>query len=134
MVVRTWDSRRLVVPLKDLISKPFQNWSMTNAHQLRPITIYADYKTDVNLVREKFSELLKASDDYDEENPPVVQVTEVTEKAIGIRALCSAKDATTAWDLHCRLREELIKFVAELNDGAHLAKNRVTIENEINLD
>lgn len=134
MVVRTWDSRRLVVPLKDLISKPFQNWSMTNAHQLRPITIYADYKTDVNLVREKFSELLKASDDYDEENPPVVQVTEVTEKAIGIRALCSAKDATTAWDLHCRLREELIKFVAGLNDGAHLAKNRVTIENEINLD
>jgi len=129
MVLRTWDSRRLVIPLKDIISNPFENWSMTNAHQLRPIIIYADYKTNVQAVREKFSELLKESNDYDEENEPIVQVTDVTEKSIAIRALCSAKDATTAWDLHCRLREELIQFVAQLDDGAHLSRSRVVIEN-----
>ena len=129
MVLRTWDSRRLVIPLKDIISKPFQNWSMTNAHQLRPIVIYADYKTDVGAVREKFSQLLKASDDYDDEHPPLVQVIEVTEKSIAIRALCSAKDATTAWELQCRLREELVKYIAQLNDGIHLSKSRLVIEN-----
>ncbi len=130
MVVRTWESKRLVIPLKDIISKPFENWSMTNAHQLRPIVIYADYKTDVQRVREKFSELLKASEEYDEENPPIVQVTDMTEKSIAIRALCSAKDATTAWDLHCKLREELVTFISQLNDGDHLSKRRVVIENK----
>jgi len=129
MVVRTWESKRLVIPLKDVISKPFENWSMTNSHQLRPIVIYADYKTDVDAVRKKFSELLKASDDYDEDNPPIVQVTHTTEKTIAIRALCSAKDATTAWELHCKLLEELVAFVAQLDDGAHLSKSRIVIEN-----
>lgn len=129
MVVRTWDSRRLVIPLKDIISKPFENWSMTNAHQIRPILLYADYKTDVGAIRNKFKELLEASDDYDEENPPVVEVTEVTEKSIGIRALCSAKDPVTAWKLHCRLREELVYFIAQLNDGMSLSKTRIQMEN-----
>ena len=129
MVVRTWDSRRLVIPLKDIISKPFENWSMTNAHQIRPIILYADYNTDVSAIRDKFKELLEASDDYDEENPPVVEVTEVTEKSIGIRALCSAKDAVTAWKLHCRLREELVYFIAQLNDGKSLTRNRIEMEN-----
>ncbi|WP_167342032.1 mechanosensitive ion channel family protein [Nonlabens sp. SY33080] len=130
MVTRTWDSRRLIIPLKDIISKPFQNWSMTNAHRLQPIVVYADYNTDVQLVREKFSELLKQEEEYDEEHPPVVQVTEVTEKAIAIRALCSAQDANSAWELHCKLREELVKFIAQLNDGKHLSKERILIQKE----
>ena len=37
MVVRTWDLRRLVVPLKYVISNTFENWSMTSSHQIRPI-------------------------------------------------------------------------------------------------
>ena len=103
---------------------------MTNAHRLQPIVVYADYNTDVQLVREKFSELLKQEEEYDEEHPPVVQVTEVTEKAIAIRALCSAQDANSAWELHCKLREELVKFIAQLNDGKHLSKERILIQKE----
>lgn len=131
MVVRTWDSRRLIVPLKDIISKPFENWSMTNAHQVRPVIVYADYHIDVQKVREKFAQLLVNSENWDENHDPVVQVTEVTEKSIQIRGLCSAKDASTTWDLHCYLREELVKFIASLNNGEHLSKQRMIIEREI---
>ncbi|WP_405252500.1 mechanosensitive ion channel family protein [Dokdonia sp. Asnod3-C12] len=133
MVVRTWDSRRLIIPLKDVISKPFENWSMTNPKQVRPITIYADYHIDVQKVREKFAQLLIDSEHWDEEHEPTVQVTGVTEKSIEIRALCSAKDASTTWDLHCKLREQLVQFVASLNNGGYLAKQRLQIEkDEIN--
>ena len=58
MVVRTWDWRRIVVPLKQVISNSFENWSMTSAHQIRPISIYADYRIDVKKVRKKFKEIL----------------------------------------------------------------------------
>lgn len=130
MVVRTWDSRRLIIPLKDVISKPFENWSMTNPKQVRPIIVYADYRIDVQKVREKFAQLLIDSEDWDEEHEPTVQVTGVTEKSIEIRALCSAKDASTTWDLHCKLREQLVQFVASLNSGEYLAKQRHQIEKD----
>ncbi|WBL27134.1 mechanosensitive ion channel family protein [Zunongwangia sp. HGR-M22] len=128
MIVRTWDWRRIVVPLQYVISNTFENWSITAANQIRPITLYADYRIDVGKVRKKFKELLEASDDWDEEKPPVVQVSEVTENAIKIRCLCSAKDAFTTWDLHCSLREDLVRFIADLEDGEHLATSRVRIQ------
>ncbi len=130
MVVRTWDLRRLIIPLKSVITNTFENWSMNSAHQIRPIVLYADYKVDVQKIREKFKELLENSENWDQDYPPVLQVVDVTEKAIKIRALCSAKDATTTWDLHCALREELVKFISELEDGAHLSKERFLIENK----
>ena len=111
MVVRTWDQRRLIVPLKQVVTQTFENWSMTSAHQIKPIILYADYRINVQEVRDKFEELLENSDDWDRENPPSVQVVEVTEKAMKIRALCSAKDASTSWNLHCKLREELLAFI-----------------------
>ncbi|WP_121665747.1 mechanosensitive ion channel family protein [Mesonia aquimarina] len=129
MVVRTWDWRRLVVPLKYIISNTFENWSMTSAHQIRPIILYADYRIDVKKIREKFNELLEDKDNWDEDHPPVVQVVDTTEKAIKIRCLCSSKDASSTWDLHCELREELVSFIADLEDGNHLSKSRVQIQN-----
>ncbi len=129
MVVRTWDQRRLVVPLKTIISNTFENWSMTSAHQVRPIILHADYEIDVSKIRSKFEELLKNNENWDEEEPPKVQVVETTEKGIKIRALCSAKDASTTWDLHCELREELVNYICQLENGKHLSKTRLQFEN-----
>ena len=128
LVVRTWDQRRLIVPLKFVISNIFENWSMTSSHQIRPIILYADYHLDVEKVRKKFEDLLKASEDWDEDSPPVLEVTDVTEKSIKLRALCSAKDATTAWKLHCQLREELISYISSLESGNYLSKERHEVE------
>ncbi|MEC8683243.1 MAG: mechanosensitive ion channel domain-containing protein [Bacteroidota bacterium] len=134
MVVRTWDLRRLVVPLKNIISNTFENWSMTSAHQVRPIILYADYEIDVDLVRNKFEELLEAEEDWDRDTPPTVQVVGVTENALELRALCSSKDASTTWDLHCRLREKLIKYICSLENGKHLSKSRIQFENKLPIE
>ncbi|HEA28666.1 MAG TPA: mechanosensitive ion channel [Leeuwenhoekiella sp.] len=129
MVVRTWDQRRLVVPLKKIISETFENWSMTSAHQVRPIVLYADYRIDVSKVRDKFKELLEDSELWDKKQQPVVQVTEMTEDAIKLRALCSAKDPQDTWDLHCELQEKLVHYISTLEDGVHLTKSRLLIQN-----
>ncbi|MAZ29588.1 MAG: mechanosensitive ion channel protein [Cytophagaceae bacterium] len=129
MVVRTWDWRRLIVPLKDIVSNTFENWSMTSAHQIRPVILFADYKIDVQKVRDHFEKILKSSEHWDEQHPPVVQVVDMTEKSIKIRCLCSAKDASSTWDLHCELREKMVRFVADLEDGKHLAQERINFKN-----
>ncbi|KQC34340.1 mechanosensitive ion channel protein [Nonlabens sp. YIK11] len=130
MVVRTWDQRRLVIPLKYVISNIFENWSMTNPHQVRPIIVHADYRIDVQKVREKYESLLRNHELWDGEHEPVIQVVEAGEDTIEMRALCSGKDASTTWDLHCELREQLVAFIADLEDGLYLTKTRVELKKD----
>jgi small-conductance mechanosensitive channel len=125
LLIQTWDQRRLVVPLRYFVTNPFENWTKRDAHLTKPIVLRADYTIDVERVREKFDELLRADEDWDEENEPTVQMIGVDDETVEIRALCSAKDPSTAWDLHCRLREQLVAFVRDLDDGAYLPRQRV---------
>ncbi len=127
VLIRTWDERRVVVPLRYFITHPFENWTLRDAHLVKPIYLRLDYSVPVERVREKFAELLRASDDWDEEREPTVQVTGVDEETVEVRALASAKDPGTAWDLHCRLREELVAFVRDLDGGEHLPRQRVVL-------
>ncbi len=130
LIIKTWDDRRVIVPLKHFITEPFENWSMNDPHLMKPILIYADFNIDVEKVRTKFSELLKSSDNYDEKEPPKLQVTGSSKEGIEMRALCSAKDPSRAWDLHCDIREKLLKYVAELEDGIYLSKERIFIQED----
>ncbi|MDX1761810.1 MAG: mechanosensitive ion channel family protein [Christiangramia sp.] len=130
MVLKTWDLRRKVIPLKSVISNSFENLSMTNSQTNGIVKIYADHRIDVSKVRTKWAELVKNSElwDGDEEKSPAVQVTEMNHQALEIRCLCSGKDFITTWDLHCELREKIVKYVAELEDGFYLTKERVELE------
>lgn len=128
MVMRTWDQRRLVIPLKFVVSNIFENWSMTNPHQVRPIVVHADYRINVQKVRDKYENLLRNNELWDEVHDPVIQVVEADKDTIQIRALCSGKDASTTWELHCQLREQLVTFIADLENGMYLNKTRVELE------
>lgn len=41
----------------------------------------------------------------------ILQVTNATERTLELRALMSAADAGSAWDLRCHVREKLLAFV-----------------------
>ncbi len=128
MVVRTWDLKRLIVPLKTVISETFENLSITSPHQLNEIELFVDYRVDVEKLRKKFTELLENSEDWDEEHPPLLQVLGMTEKSLRLRAVCSAKNAVVAWDLHCRLREQMVAYINELEEGIYFTRSRVELK------
>jgi small-conductance mechanosensitive channel len=125
VTIRTWDARRLVVPVAYFISHPFENWSMRDSNVLSVIHLFVDYGIDVEVVRARFAELLKACPLWDGRAGPLIQVIGVRETGIELRALCSAKDGPTAWDLSCLLREQLVAFVQSLDHGRYLPKHRV---------
>lgn len=128
--VRTWDQRRLVVPLNYFLSHPVENWSMADPAMIKPIYLYADYRIDVDKVRKAFAEMLEKDEDWDRASEPTVQVTGANEETVELRALCSAEDPSTAWTLHCRLREKLVAFVRDLEGGAYLPTRRIFLQNE----
>lgn len=134
MVLKTWDLRRKVIPLKAVISESFENLSMTNTQKIGEIELFLDHRIDVSKVRSKFFELVKNSEawDGDENRSPLVQVCGMDSKYLKIRCLVSAKDFPTSWDLHCELREDLVKYIGELEGGKYLVKDRVELEDRHN--
>lgn len=110
VVVRIWDLRRLIVPISHFIEEPFQNWTRTSADILGSVFIYADYTIPVKDVRDELTRILEDSSYWDKK-VNVLQVTNATEKTVELRALMSASDSPTAWNLRCEVREKLLKFL-----------------------
>ncbi len=112
VVVKIWDLRRLVVPINYFIEKPFQNWTRVSADLLGSVFLYVDYGVPLDELRNYLHNILKANDKWDKK-VWVLQVTNCTDKSMELRALMSAEDAPTAWDLRCEIREQLINFIRE---------------------
>jgi hypothetical protein len=112
VVVRIWDERRLVVPLSYFIEKPFQNWTRKTANILGTVFLYVDYGVPVNDVRGRLRQILEESGLWDGKVWNL-QVTDATERTVQLRALMSAPDASTAWDLRCHVRERLIEYLQQ---------------------
>lgn len=112
VVVRTWDLRRIIVPLSYFIEHPFQNWTRRTADLLAYVYLYCDYRTPIEPLRADFRRILESTPDWDHK-VCVLQVTDASEHTLQIRALASASDSGQAWNLRCYIRERLIAFLQE---------------------
>ncbi len=110
VVIRIWDLRRLIVPISYFIQNPVQNWTRKSADLLAYVYIYTDYTIPVDEVRAELTKILESSDYWDKK-VNVLQVTDSDEKTIELRALMSASDSPTAWNLRCEVREKLLNFL-----------------------
>lgn len=110
VVVRIWDLRRLVLPISYFVEKPFQNWTRTSADILGSVFLYTDYTVPVEEVRAELGRLLEKSTYWDKK-VNVLQVTNATDRTIELRALMSAENSPTAWNLRCEIRERLLEFL-----------------------
>lgn len=125
VVVRIWDLRRLVVPITYFIETPFQNWTRTSADILGSVFMHVDYGVPVDALRQELTRILEASSHWDRK-VNVLQVTDLKERTVELRALASAVDAGTAWNLRCEIREKLVAFVQQ-NYPDSLPRLRATL-------
>jgi len=128
VVVRIWDKRRLVVPTTYFIENTFQNWTRNSSEILGTVFIYTDYEVPFEKLRIELTRLLEGSSLWDRKTN-VLQVTDATDRSVEIRALMSAKDSPTAWDLRVYIREQLIVFIKE-NYPESLPKSRVSLKTD----
>ncbi|MGH8145332.1 MAG: mechanosensitive ion channel family protein [Rhodanobacteraceae bacterium] len=112
VVVRIWDLRRLVLPLTYFIEKPFQNWTRTTANLLGTAFIYADYTVPVQAVRDELERILKADPLFDG-FAWSLDVTNLTEHVVEMRAMVSARNAGDTVNLRRHVRENLVTFLQQ---------------------
>jgi small-conductance mechanosensitive channel len=110
VVVRTWDLRRLILPLSYFVEKPFQNWTRTTAEILGTVFLYVDYTCPIEPLRNELERLLEASPLWDQK-VCALHVTNASERTVEVRALMSAANSGLAFDLRCEVREKLIDFI-----------------------
>lgn len=128
VVIRIWDERRLILPINYFIEKPFQNWTRTGSNILGTIFLYTDYSIPLPALRTEFDRLLQTTELWDK-RVSVMQVTNITERTVEVRALVSASDSGRAFDLRCFLRENLLAFVQKNYPGS-LPKTRAVLLEE----
>ena len=113
VVVRTWDNRRLIVPIAYFLDKMFENWSLAESAMLSTVVLKVDYLADVDAFREEIDRLLsderlKAMWDG---KTRTVHVTEADDRTMTLRLLLGAANPEVAFDLRCLIREGLIRFL-----------------------
>jgi small-conductance mechanosensitive channel len=110
VTVRTWDLRRLVLPITYFIEKPFQNWSRVSTELLGTVILYLDYQVPLGELRKELKRLVENNPKWDK-RVCGLQVTDTKEHAIEVRALISGSDPGKLGDLRCDVREGLIQFL-----------------------
>jgi small-conductance mechanosensitive channel len=110
VVVRIWDQRRLIVPLSKVISESFQNWTRRSADIMGTVFMYVDYTIPVEPVRAWLKDYVGRHPKWDK-RVCVLQVTDVTERTVQLRALVSAANAGDAFDLRCDTREAMMAYI-----------------------
>jgi hypothetical protein len=79
----------------------------------------------VDVIRAKFSEILKQSDKWDG-RIAALQVTDFKDGTMELRCLMSARTASQTFDLRCEVREKLIAFLQKEHPEAlaHIAPDQ----------
>lgn len=112
VVVKLWDWRRMILPLTYFIQKPFQNWTRETARLIGSAFLYVDYAAPMDRLREELERICRASPLWDGEVISL-QVTDITDRVAQVRCLASARNAPTAFDLRCEIREKMLAFMRD---------------------
>ncbi|WP_091740339.1 mechanosensitive ion channel family protein [Phenylobacterium immobile] len=112
VVIKLWDLRRLVVPLKYFLEKPFENWTRQTSELIGEVELMVDYRVPVAELREELARILGASQVWDKRIGKL-QVTAAGENVMTVRALVSAANASQLADLRFDVREKMITFLQD---------------------
>lgn len=111
VVLRVWDDRRQIIPLNWFIENPFENWTRTSSQMLGTVVLHLNYAMPIEPLRQQARKVVEAAPEWDRRECKV-QVEDTTEGAITVRILVSALHPQLLWDLRCRVREEMLAWLA----------------------
>ncbi|MER6948520.1 mechanosensitive ion channel domain-containing protein [Nonomuraea sp. NPDC000554] len=129
VVLRLWDERRLVLPVSYFTQNPFENWTRHGSQVVAVVHLRVDWSVPVAKLRDELHRYIQGNPLWDQKDW-TLQVTDVQKNGlIELRALMSAADSPSAWDLKCDVREHLVTYIRENYPDA-LPRFRVEMPDE----
>jgi small-conductance mechanosensitive channel len=110
LVLRTWDERRITMPVSYFTSKPFENWTRGDPRMTGTVYFHVDPAAPVDAMRKRLLEILERSPEWDRRAWGLV-VIDTTPSTIQLRALLTARDPGDVFNLRCVVREQMIDWL-----------------------
>ncbi|MER6160203.1 mechanosensitive ion channel domain-containing protein [Streptomyces sp. NPDC001868] len=117
LTVRTWDERRITMPVSYFTSKPFENWSRGGAQMTGTVFLHVDHAAPLPAMREFLRDVLRGCPAWDGRHFDLT-VTDSTPSTMEVRALVTAKDPDDLWTVRVTVREQLIHWLTETHPYA----------------
>lgn len=125
VAVHLWDDRRLVLPSTYFTATPFENWTRRGSELIGAVELDVDWGVSPGELRAELERVLDGDPLWDRRTS-VLQVTDAVGGLVRVRILVSAGNAGALWDLRCNVREALVEFIHDREDGA-LPRQRVQL-------
>ena len=134
--LRTWDDRRVMAPVSEFVGSSFENWTKQEPALIMRVPIYLDHRADVQALREKLMVFVEDDNDIINKDQAKLEVIDHEPRGMVARACVHAKDPKIGWDMHCRVREFLLKTAAEMDaaSGNEPAPAYLPREREVQMD
>ncbi|MEV4034143.1 mechanosensitive ion channel family protein [Streptomyces umbrinus] len=110
LTVRTWDERRITMPVSYFTSQPFENWSRGGVQMTGTVFFHVDHSAPVEEMRDKLRDILRECPAWDGRDYGLA-VTDTTPNTMEVRALATAKDADDIWTVRVTVREQMIRWL-----------------------
>ena len=116
--LRTWDERRLIAPVSDFTSDSFENWTKQESRLMMHVELEFDNRADVEALRQPFREFVENDEDVVDPEDAKCQVIAQNAQAMTVRFMARSTDPKCGWDMHCRLREHMLRAASEMDAAA----------------
>lgn len=126
VTVRLWDERRMIVPTPRFLEEPFQNWSRGHIGLIGTVFLRVDFTLPMDKLRAEFLRLMDHESNWDG-RVKHMQVFEAHDQTVELRFLMSARDPGTLFDLRASVREKLITWLQQYEQGRHLPRARLVV-------
>lgn len=112
VVVKLWDLRRLVLPIVYFLDNPFENWTRTGAELVGVVRLQADYRVEVEQVRQELKRILEGEELWNGKSSALI-VEDMSPDAVTLRITLSADNSGRLWELRCKVREKMLAFLQQ---------------------
>ncbi|MEU9833465.1 mechanosensitive ion channel domain-containing protein [Streptosporangium sp. NPDC048047] len=113
VVLHLWDERRLVLPVSYFTTNPFENWTRHSSRVIGAVMLRVDWSVPVDELRTELYHVLREHPLWDQKDWVLQVVDTLPNGLVELRALMSAADSPSAWDLKCDIREHMVRFIQE---------------------
>ena len=111
LTVRTWDERRITMPVSYFTSQPFENWSRGTPQMTGTVFWHLDHSAPLDAMRERLRDILRECPAWDGRAFNLT-VTDSTPSTMEVRALVTARDADDIWTVRVAVREQMLRWLA----------------------
>jgi small-conductance mechanosensitive channel len=118
--LRHWEGARIVVPVEEFVSEPFENWTLQEPEMLRTIKLRVAHTADVDLLRRLFDQVIEAlpQDELADIDDAFVAVALQDMFGLEVWFCLPCADPNTSWMVACEARERLMTLAAEAEEDS----------------